>query len=488
MADTGSTFARSTQSVDSYGVECLGTTRQLRGCELSFTNSHFEEESLGITSPTAVLQTLSTGLVIIGSSFNDFDGFVQSETTSIATSEFTNYRVQYFSPTTIDDSSFTEGTEAYLQGTLEVTGSDWHESNVNVSTTGAASWETFSFEATNVDVYNGGATLTDIKLTKNSNFTLHGPGTLTRVDADDSSTITTTQTTTISDTTVGTFNGNTGTIVLTGTLTIGGDGLTSTLSVPLSGTGDLIIAGGIFNWDDGAITGSGDLIIQDGEAHFSSGDALDRKTTAEENAVVFIDGNPAFTLSAVFDAKGGAVFGAGTTKIATAGNNAQFNTWKDTFFGPDSTVGPAHHNYGNYHFNIVDRNTHDKVKFETSFETENTSFVYALDARVRFEYEDLDLANDSVYLRDVGNKFQIITLPTLFDIVDDKVSPFAGAVYTYNVSIRYPDREHEGFPGARISTRNETHDEPSNFLYLYSDASSFRPLALFFLVLLALLF
>jgi hypothetical protein len=332
-----------------------------------------------------------------------------------------------------------------------------------------------------------------VKATKSSNLTFNGPSTLTRVDADASSSIrtsTTATTSTISDTTVGNFHGDAGTIILAGTLTIGGVGTDSTLSVGLSGTGDFIMTAGVFTWNGGAITGSGEFIIQSGEAHFESGAALDRTTTAEEDAIVFIKGNPAFIMSAVLDAKGGAVFEqSGTNKIESVGGAARFNTWKDTFFGSDSIVGPAHHNYGNYQFDIQDRTTYDKVTFETEFETENSSFVFALDARTKFFYKTERIAPGEKYVKDIGNRFQIITLPSLFDIdACDCVTPFAGAVYTYNVSVRFPDREHENIRGARISTRNESSNKPTQYLYLYSDASSFRPLGMFFIVLLALLF
>jgi len=489
MVDVGSTFTNSVEAADSYGVECNGADRVLRGCELSFTNSRFETDTLGILSPPAPLGSLSTGLVIAGSTFFEFTGFDQAESTSISSSTFDSYKMNVESPTTIDGSTFTSGTDNYLSGTLTVTNSHWHQGNVNVSSTGAASFDTSSFESTNLVTYSGGATLTDVTATSNSNLTFNGPATLTRLNVDSSSSTTLTQTTTISDSVAGTFTASTGTIVLTGSLTLGGDGLTSSLSIPVSGTGDLIVAGGTFTWLGGAITGSGKFLIQAGEAHLQSGAALDRMTTADANAVVFIDGNPSFTLSAEFDAMGGAVFGQGTVSIASSGSGASFNTWKDTFFGSDSTVGPASHNYGNYHFGIQDRNTYDKVAFSTSFVTQNTSYVFAQDARTVFEYNDVDLGNGSTYLRDVGNRFTIITLPTVFDIeACSCVSPFAGAVYTYNVSVQYPDQQHSGYPGARISTRNQTSNDATIYLYLYSDASSFRPFGMLLVVLLALLF
>jgi hypothetical protein len=274
-------------------------------------------------------------------------------------------------------------------------------------------------------------------------------------------------------------------------LIVGGDGLNSILSVPLSGSGDLTVVGGIFTWDQGAITGAGDLIFQSGEAHLRSGAPLDRVTVAEENALVYIDNNPAFILSAQFDAKGGAYFGqntpSGVVSIAAAGSTAKFNTWKDTFWAPSTTIVPAHQNHGNYNFDIVDRTSYDKVKFETSFETDNTSFVFALDERTVFYYEEVDNGTQA-NVKDYGTKFAIINLPTVFDIeACDCVSPFAGAVYTYNVNTRLPDREHEDWAAARISTRNETHDEATEFLYLWAGASTGQPALYFILLLLALI-
>jgi hypothetical protein len=467
----------------------MGDNRVLRDCELSFTNSVFESDTLGISAPSQPLGALSTGLVITGSTFDNFQGFDQAESTTVSTSTFTNYQVQWDSPTTISDSSFTSGTDAFTSGTLTVTGSNYHESKVNDSSTAAASWDTTSFESTTLDVYNGGATLTDVTITKNSNITFHGNAMLTRVNADSSSTIYSTKTTTISASSAGTFMGNTGNIELTGDLTLGGDGLSSTISVPVSGNGNLIVSGGNFTWSGGDITGSGTVVIQSGNAFFESGANLDRMTTAEADAIVYVSGNPAFTLSATFDAMGGAVFGSGTVKIDTSGSGAQFNTWKDTFWGDNSIVGPAHNNYGNYHFDIEDRNTYDQVTFETDFHTVNTSYVYALDHRVNFAYNDEDLGNGSTYLTDVGNRFQIITLPFVFDIeACSCVSPFAGAVYTYNDTVQYPDQAHSGYPGARISTRNQTSDDATRYLYLYSDATSFKPFGMLLIVLLAFLF
>jgi predicted outer membrane repeat protein len=484
LVDVGSVFETGTHSEEGNDVECVGDKRVLRQCEFTFTGTKFTNVAFGVYAPSAdTLQKFSSGLNFDSCTFSSFSGFLQAEQNNIKDCEFELSTLVVESPTTVSSSLFINCDDNYLDGEVQFQGDEWRQSNLNVS---LGKWVDSSFETSTISLFQ--ATMTDVTISIASAVVVYDTSSFTRVTVDETSSFDAETSISVYDWMIaGAFTQGEGALDLTGTFTIGGEGLNATLNVPVTGSGDLVVSGGYFKWTGGDISGDGKLILQAGNAELSSGRVLDRTTTASDDAVVWVSGSPAFTLTKNFDAKGGVHF-EDDAHIASAGDESAFNTWKNVHFGMNTIIDPPSKNYGNYWFNITEPGTYESVTFGSSWFTVNTSVVTAIDARPGFLYEDLDVGNGTVIRTDIGYRFTIITLPYIWDIPRLGAYPFGGVSYVYNETYQYPDADHAGAPHARVSNRAEDSDAATNYMYLYSSASTFSPLGMVFLVVLALLF